>query len=317
AAYVTSCKQRGIVEGVRGEPWLVMPAPDSLGEKKGPYLALSFGSLTESFYTALLEEPNNENLKLSLTRGLESRLIHHVMSEQCDFIHPRLNNSAVLQNIQHIISSVTTSLWDGVSENEIKLLIVELCKFCVPLLEDNSEDSWVFDTASKKQLVSRLWTIMSGSVVTSGTSAPKRSGKENQQPKKRAKAKANASRSGGGGTALANLQLPEETDVTSTTIKCEVGVRSKLWIDDLLQCVRHSVNSLTKILGVDAVSFDFDSLRSRMLRLGLLFCFTGSVKISTARGCKTHKKWSGLRAALKEYALWQVVQAGPCVCVRE
>lgn len=77
AAYVTSCKQRGIVEGVRGEPWLVMPAPDSLGEKKGPYLALSFGSLTESFYTALLEEPNNENLKLSLTRGLESRLIHH------------------------------------------------------------------------------------------------------------------------------------------------------------------------------------------------------------------------------------------------
>lgn len=63
-----------------------------------------------------------------------------VMSEQCDFIHPRLNNSAVLQNIQHIISSVTTSLWDGVSENEIKLLIVELCKFCVPRLECNASD---------------------------------------------------------------------------------------------------------------------------------------------------------------------------------
>ena len=77
ATYVASCKHKGIVEGVRGEPWLVTPTPDVLGEKKGPFLALSFGSLTESFYQALLEDPENDNLRLSLTRGLESRLLHH------------------------------------------------------------------------------------------------------------------------------------------------------------------------------------------------------------------------------------------------
>ncbi|CAK9064351.1 unnamed protein product, partial [Durusdinium trenchii] len=184
----------------------------------------------------------------------------------------------------------------------------------VPLLEDNVEESWVFDTVSKKHLFSRMWTIMNGSVVTFGSgpsTGTKRSGKENQQPKKRAKAKAKAGAGGGSanaGSVLASIQMPEEKDLTATTIKCEVGVRSKLWIDDLLQCIRHSVDSLKKLLRGDADSFDFDSLRSRMLRLGLLFCFTGTVKVSTARGCKAHKKWSGLRAALKEYALWQVVQ---------
>lgn len=57
-----------------------------------------------------------------------------VMSEQTDFLHPRLNNSVILQNIQFMISTVTTSLWDGVSDHEVKLLIVELSKLCVPNL---------------------------------------------------------------------------------------------------------------------------------------------------------------------------------------
>ncbi|CAK9026279.1 unnamed protein product [Durusdinium trenchii] len=261
ATYVASCKHKGIVEGVRGEPWLVTPTPDVLGEKKGPFLVDN----------ALQIWKKDQGITWS-TKGYESKC--------ADFIrqHQEFNE--------------------------------------VPLLEDNVEESWVFDTVSKKHLFSRMWTIMNGSVVTFGSgpsTGTKRSGKENQQPKKRAKAKAKAGAGGGSanaGSVLASIQMPEEKDLTATTIKCEVGVRSKLWIDDLLQCIRHSVDSLKKLLRGDADSFDFDSLRSRMLRLGLLFCFTGTVKVSTARGCKAHKKWSGLRAALKEYALWQVVQVG-------
>ena len=75
--YVTSCKSRGILEGLRGEPWMVSPAPNEMGEKTGAFLALSFASLTESFYQALLEEPGNPNLRLSLSKGLEARVLHH------------------------------------------------------------------------------------------------------------------------------------------------------------------------------------------------------------------------------------------------
>ena len=40
-AYVASCKARGVVEGVRGEAWLMQPSPSDSIQEKTPYLALS------------------------------------------------------------------------------------------------------------------------------------------------------------------------------------------------------------------------------------------------------------------------------------
>ena len=41
-----------------------------------------------------------------------------MMSKNVDFLHPRLHNGVVLQCIQHVTNSVTTSLYDGVSEQD-------------------------------------------------------------------------------------------------------------------------------------------------------------------------------------------------------
>ena len=70
-AYIASLKMRGIVEGVRGEAWM-------MGSSTG-YLALSFASLTESFYMALEDDPCNESLLLTLNKGLECRLLSNKM----------------------------------------------------------------------------------------------------------------------------------------------------------------------------------------------------------------------------------------------
>lgn len=76
--YKQSCRLRGIVEGVRGEAWLCEPGVDGkTGERSGPYGALSFASLIESFYAALEDEPDNPNLLRTLSKGLECRIIHH------------------------------------------------------------------------------------------------------------------------------------------------------------------------------------------------------------------------------------------------
>jgi len=75
--YKQSVKLRGIVEGVRGEPWVCEPGIDpKTGEKAGPYEALSFASLVESFYSALDEDGENPNLRLTLNKGLECRILH-------------------------------------------------------------------------------------------------------------------------------------------------------------------------------------------------------------------------------------------------
>ena len=59
------------MEGVRGEPWVCEPGIDpKTGEKAGPYEALSFASLVESFYSALDEDGENPNLRLTLNKGL-------------------------------------------------------------------------------------------------------------------------------------------------------------------------------------------------------------------------------------------------------
>ena len=78
ATYVQSVKNRGVCEGVRGEAWLLQPLPQNdVGQQQSPYLALSYGSLSEAYYQALIDEPTNSNLIIRLKRGLEARLLHH------------------------------------------------------------------------------------------------------------------------------------------------------------------------------------------------------------------------------------------------
>ena len=55
-----------------------------------------------------------------------------VMDEQCDFLHPRLHNGVVLQNIQHVTNSICTALYDGVDESDMKVLLMEATKLCAP-----------------------------------------------------------------------------------------------------------------------------------------------------------------------------------------
>ena len=80
AEYVKSVKLRGIVENVRGEAWMQQHVPaDGMSASDGKvagYHALSFASLTEAFYTALNQDPSNQNLMLTLQRGLECRVLH-------------------------------------------------------------------------------------------------------------------------------------------------------------------------------------------------------------------------------------------------
>ena len=67
--YVESVKAKGVVEGVRGELWVTAPNAD------GVYGALSWGSLTEAVYQALDEDPQNEQLKLVVTKGIEGKIL--------------------------------------------------------------------------------------------------------------------------------------------------------------------------------------------------------------------------------------------------
>ena len=59
----------------------------------------------------------------------------------------------------------------------------------VPLLEDKLEEhqSWIFDTVAKKTLVQRLFTLMTGSVVTSeiGAKGSSKRGAAKQKAKNR------------------------------------------------------------------------------------------------------------------------------------
>ena len=86
-AYIKSCMARGIVEGVRGECWIGEPKPDALGVRKGPYQALTYGSLLESFYTALNMEPGNPLLIRTLQRGFGVSTLFTQSSRECGQIH--------------------------------------------------------------------------------------------------------------------------------------------------------------------------------------------------------------------------------------
>ena len=84
--YVSSVKQRGVVEGVRGELWCT--APDS----EGIYGALTWGSLTEAVFQALLEDPDNQQLTLVVTKGIEAKLLSNKTPDSVLKFLTRLHN---------------------------------------------------------------------------------------------------------------------------------------------------------------------------------------------------------------------------------
>lgn len=186
--------------------------------------------------------------------------------------------------------------------------------FQVPLLEENSESNWVIDTVAKKTMISRLLTTMCGSVVTAGDqkksrAAGKAKAKAKSKSKATAKAKSNAG-NGASGTAhgVQVPNLPKEEDVSNPIVSCAVGVRQKLWLDDLLACVNHVASSV-KVMSAGIDAEHINMLKSTLLRTGLLFAMKGSIVLESAKGTKTHKKWSTLRPALKEHGLLLLIQA--------
>ena len=54
-----------------------------------------------------------------------------VMGQCCDYLHPRLNRSTALQCIQHVTNAISCTLYDGVSTEDMQLLIMEATKMCV------------------------------------------------------------------------------------------------------------------------------------------------------------------------------------------
>ena len=180
----------------------------------------------------------------------------------------------------------------------------------VPLLESNAEENWVFDVLAKKTLVNKLFTTMSGSVVTSSSEKKgtkrraKTDDKENVNGNKRAKAKAKPKAKA---NAMPSLPMTQEQHVQDTTVACAVGVRNKLWIDDLLNCVDYVTASITHLCGDASVK---QWLKPYLIRLGLLFAFNGSVVLETSKGTKQYKKWSQLRPALIDHGILSAIQAG-------
>lgn len=164
----------------------------------------------------------------------------------------------------------------------------------------NADTNWVFDTTSKKSSVSRFFTLMTGSVVTSGQKPNKKGDKENVRPAKKAKARPSAKSRG---APVPNL--PEEQNVSMATIACSVGVRNKLWVDDLIGCVNHVTQSIHEMDNDLPVM----ELKSHLIRTGLIFAMTGSIVLETPSGTKQHKRWSTLRPALKQHGLHMMVQA--------
>lgn len=181
------------------------------------------------------------------------------------------------------------------------------CHTCqVPTLHANGESQWIFDVATKKVLVSRIYTVMTGSVVTVGKkkndNKKRGADKENMNANKRArvtpggKAKAKAK-----SAALAMPNIPDEKDLNSTTIECTLGVRNKLWIDDLLKCASHVSSNVASNFGI-ADSEAILNLKMHLIEMGLMFAFKEQIMMETQKGPKLFRKWSTMRPALKEHA---------------
>lgn len=186
----------------------------------------------------------------------------------------------------------------------------------VPTLDPNGEANWIFDVATKKTIVAKIFTVMTGSVVTSGkkkSDSKKRVGdvgKENMGANKRsragaAKAKAKAKNT----TSVAVPNIPDEEDVTSATVTCSVGVRNKLWADDLLKCASHVSMNLIQSIGIGDADV-MNELKMHLVETGLLFAFKDQIMLETLRGPRLFRKWSMVRPALKEHGQVYLVKAG-------
>ena len=180
--------------------------------------------------------------------------------------------------------------------------------------EPESSPSWIFDTIGKKSLVQRLYTVMSGSVVATGTAG------DAKRRKTTPKAKAASTSTRGTRTTtkpddMSSLAqaIPNEPGVESTTVSCAWGVRNKLWVDDLMMCVNHIINALQKELRDNVDDFVFAETKRQLIRLGLVFAFTGEVNIATHKTpAKAYKKWSAVRIALRGHAVLLLTKARFC-----
>lgn len=176
----------------------------------------------------------------------------------------------------------------------------------VPTLDANSDAKWIFDVAAKRPLTARLFTVMTGSVVTSGkkkTDSKKRSAqnnKENMGPSKRGRGTGAAGKAKAKAKCLALPNIPDECDVTNATVSCTVGVRNKLWVDDMLRCVDHVTSNVVSLYG--ASSDVGDDLKHHLIEQCTLFAFKDTIMLESQKGPKQFKKWSTLRPALKEHA---------------
>ena len=63
----------GVIEGVRGAPWVVMNSD----EAEGAYLLLSFGTLATAVYKAFEKDPDNANVKRTIAAGLPNAVVFH------------------------------------------------------------------------------------------------------------------------------------------------------------------------------------------------------------------------------------------------
>lgn len=53
------------------------------------------------------------------------------MGESCDYGNVKLVNSTVLQCIVSCGQAILTNIWDGMSEDDVQLLVIECSKLCV------------------------------------------------------------------------------------------------------------------------------------------------------------------------------------------
>ena len=185
----------------------------------------------------------------------------------------------------------------------------------MPLLTDDEQTSgWIFDSLAKKQLVSRLFTNMSGSVICSGTTksvSKKRKATSSSSAPPKAKAKAKAKSSAHPGAGDSQVIAPED-GLEVTTVNCQRGVRQKLWVDDMVMCINHAISSAkAKSMFKRLDNQEFETLKKELFRVGLTFAIKGSYLLPGTNGkpAKLYRKWSSLRPALQTYAVVQLVEA--------
>ena len=58
------------------------------------------------------------------------------MQASCDFLSPRLSSSVALQTIYHCWNAISTTLYEGVQEEDMVILLLEVASMCVSCLFD-------------------------------------------------------------------------------------------------------------------------------------------------------------------------------------